>query len=552
MDRSSIILAAPRGWMAAAFLAIAGALLAALPSSARAEGDVALELKRTIVTERRIADDRESELIRQQDEERRRLEVALATARRGGTAAKTRAISLARQLAETEKREKALLNQILQRDPASKILVADLETGLAQLSATASTKLKPSLAKYGAGKRTEAWPAIEALTRDGTPREKRIAAQLRQIMFNDQDPGVTAEDVRLRWKAAVDADPSNALALTSLATAEQYVGHVNESLALLAQAATAATTSQERYVIALQRANAAYALQDPEVMAKVTRDLIGAIHELSGADVADASRKWLEAQATVSLAAFLVPAGKLDEAADYYARASDMFRQLQAEAPTWRFIDDALAAVLFARARIESQLYRGPGALQNYAEATAILEKRVAASPTDAAVARASLSQAYSEACGVEVALKHNEAALALCTRALANEKLAPQSAFRDFRLATGSVYLGRLMGATGRLAEAKEQFRYSIEKWKQLVALQAVPPNLAGYADAMSALASVDETTCWREVAAAWDALKETSELTTDQRRARVDARIRGRAGQGCDLAPPASRIDRRAGARD
>lgn len=53
-------------------------------------------------------------------------------------------------------------------------------------------------------------------------------------MFNYQDFDVSAQEVRDRWVAASSSDPSNLLALTALAGAQQYLGNSQDALDPLA------------------------------------------------------------------------------------------------------------------------------------------------------------------------------------------------------------------------------------------------------------------------------------------------------------------------------
>ena len=122
----------------------------------------------------------------------------------------------------------------LQRDPASQLLVADLESELSRLAILATPQLKSALAEFGTGNRKAVWPRILAIANRGEPREKRIAARLRTMMLNYQDFDVSAQEVRDRWVAASSSDPSNLLALTALAGAQQYLGNSQDALDPLA------------------------------------------------------------------------------------------------------------------------------------------------------------------------------------------------------------------------------------------------------------------------------------------------------------------------------
>jgi tetratricopeptide (TPR) repeat protein len=506
---------------------------------AKAQDAIIIQLQQRLISEKRLADDREIQLLRAQEATRIDLQNRLASARRGGAAARTQVNSLTKQLNDALTRERRLIAGILQKDPASEILIADLQTELSQLAAGASKSTKAALASFGSGNRTGAWPQIEAIGRTGGARDKRIAARLRTIMFQYQDPGVTPEDVRDRWSSAAAADPNNALALAALASAEQYLGNIQAALDALSRAFAVSKTPAARHLIAWQRSATAYTLQKPELMVTLLQEQLIATRALRGTGMPEASRKWLEAQTHVELAKFLSPLGKNAEAAESYTAAVRLYEQLQAEAPAWRFVDDTVANILVLRANTEVQLNRLNEASASYQRAIDLLEPRIASQPSDAAQASQLLAQAYAELCNIKVNREPPANALVVCEKTIEVEKGLPQSARRDYTLARDSAFLASLFWAAGRPDEAKSTFRYSTGLWRQLVAMDPVPVTLLGYAGTLHNFATIDPQICWRDVTAAWKALEEKAPLDYQQQRSARHARIAARAGTGC---PPLS----------
>ena len=513
------------GRLASAALGLAAAFLPLGPALAQDTG--LLRMQQQLINERKLADDRELQLLRRQEDLRDSLQAQLDAAKRGGNAASARISTLTRQLAETTKEERRLVDQILERDPASKILFADLDAELAQLSVDVPPAFRSAITQFGRGQRLQAWPAIEAGAARGSAREKRIAARLRTIMFNFQDAGVTAQDVRSRWEAALKADPTNAVALSGLADAEQYLGHIDAGLSLLAKAASGNASPQQRYLIAWQRAALASRLQKPEVMIPLLRDELAAGRALNNRSTSAAGMKWAEAQILSMLAAYLQMTGKIDDALASYSEAAGLLVELNREAPTWRFVDDTLAGTLFAKATLEAQLSKVDQALTTYRGAIELLTRRIAAVPEDAAQSQTLLAQAYTNSCNLHLYRSEYSEALPLCLNALKAENRIPQSAARDATLASDTLFVSRLLNAAGRPTEARDLFKTGVALWRGLAVASKTPFSLAGYASAIHEEALFDTSVCWSEVAAAWKALGQEASLNQQQDQLYLQARL-------------------------
>ena len=515
--------------------AVLGILAWLTPASARAQDLSVLQLQQRLIAERRLADDREVRLLREHSTQRDNLQSQLATARRSGSAGRALVASLTAKLKAATAKEEELVAVILKRDPVSRILVGDLETELAQLSSVAAPAARRALEQFANGDRAGAWTKFEALSRSGGARDKRLAARMRMIMFNYQDPGVTAADVRDRWKGAVDADPGNGLAWLGLAAAEQYLGDVQAALAALEEASRRSTSAEERHLIAWQRSWAASVLQDPNLMISAMTDQLAAIRALVGSSIPAVSRRWMEQQALVSLGNYRLNNGESAAALTNYREAAKIIEELEREAPNSRYLKDALAATLMSAAFVEANLNKLDEAAATYERASALLEERIRNVPADAAAARTSLVNASSSLCNIRQQQTRFAEAVPYCLKTLENMRKFPKSAAMDYAIASNAVPFARLLMSLRRNDEARPILQEAVDILRRLITIQDSASLLASYAETLHELATIEPDICWRDVVSAWAAAAEKTPLPQPQQRAYLRARSHESREKNC-----------------
>jgi tetratricopeptide (TPR) repeat protein len=204
-------------WLAALLGAAAPAALLAQPGAAAQDADrqqlvqgLQAQYEVALIRERRMADDRETQLITAL-EARLRAARAQADAARGDARAANAALATARQqYADTA-------NQITRRDPSAQADAAAYHAQATSAAAQASPAKLAALQRFADGDRTGAWPILQQLTTAETSQagvsvgdqagDLRELASLRDVMRAHGE--ATTADVLALYDQAAQLDPSD-------------------------------------------------------------------------------------------------------------------------------------------------------------------------------------------------------------------------------------------------------------------------------------------------------------------------------------------------------
>jgi len=211
----------------------------ALAQGLQAQYEVAL------IRERKIADDRETQLIAT-------LEVRLKAARAQADAAKGDAHAANAALALARADYAKLAAQIAQKDPATQTDVAAFQAQAETVAAQASPQKLAALQRFADGDRVGAWPIIKSLTdaelASAGPaqqaRDLRQLAELRDVM-RAHGEAATAEVLDLYDRAAA-LDPSHFRTQAERVRLARDSGDLIRARAAATQALNVATSDGER------------------------------------------------------------------------------------------------------------------------------------------------------------------------------------------------------------------------------------------------------------------------------------------------------------------
>jgi len=210
----------------------------ALVQGLQAQYEVAL------IRERKIADDRETQLIGT-------LEAKLRAARSSAESARGDARTAYAALAVARSDYAKLAAQIAQKDPATQSDVAAYQTQAEGIAAQASPQKLAVLQRFADGDRTGAWPIIQALTdaelAKATPAQQakdlRQLAELRDVMRAHGEAS-TADVLELYDKAAA-LDPGHFSTQVERVRLARDAGDLVRAQAAAAQALSVANTDGE-------------------------------------------------------------------------------------------------------------------------------------------------------------------------------------------------------------------------------------------------------------------------------------------------------------------
>jgi tetratricopeptide (TPR) repeat protein len=243
----------------AASIGIAACLLAICPveralAAAPAEADRAAlvqglqaQFEVALIRERKLADDRETQLIAA-------LEARLKAARAAAEAAQGDARQAREKLASARSDYARLAAQIAQRDSTAQ---SDIESHHAEAQATAqqaSPDMAEALQRFADGDRVGAWPAIQSLavaqqaapgaTNASKAASMRMLADLRKEMRAHGE--ATTADVLALYDQAAASDPSNVMLDITRTELARDLGDLNRARAAAQQAVSVASTDGER------------------------------------------------------------------------------------------------------------------------------------------------------------------------------------------------------------------------------------------------------------------------------------------------------------------
>jgi tetratricopeptide (TPR) repeat protein len=245
-------------WGSAAIVMATMAALAAPPSPSLALPLAAAEADRrslveglqaqyevALIRERKIADDRETQLIAA-------LEGKLKAARAEAASAKGDARAAYAALAAARTEYAALAARIAQKDPATASDVADYHAQAEATAAQASPQKLAALQRFADGDRTGAWPVLQALTDAEAKtapaaqlaKDLRQLAELRDVMRAHGE--ATTADVEALYDRAAALDPSHFKTQIELARLARDGGDLARARAAAQQAISVAASDGER------------------------------------------------------------------------------------------------------------------------------------------------------------------------------------------------------------------------------------------------------------------------------------------------------------------
>ncbi|WP_077148469.1 hypothetical protein [Sphingopyxis sp. KK2] len=493
--------------LAAAFLA----LTPAVPAMAQSSNIYVLQLQQQLISERRLADDREAKLLRDADSNRRALQAKLTAAERRGSGAKAEADRLRSELDGANLREQQLLSDILKRngDLISELRFATLATELEQLGAGATAELRTALDDFAGPDRAGAWTRIAAIAAAGSARDKRVAARIRTIMRMFNPESVTAEDVATRWRDAVAAEPDNVLGLTALASAEYEARHSDAALAALDRAQALATRPLERQGLAIQRLTAAAPTSTPDQLIALNRDALTATRALGPDDLPGGFRRGIELNLLYNLVSLSHLAGRFEDERALLLEVLASLKIMREADPDAIYPVAQIAQSLGQIAFLDRQYYRFDDMLAALTESTALLEKTVATQPIEAAYLNAPLHDQYVQICQIRLQQNRPDDMLAACRSAFAAQRKVPQSGQRDNFLVQTGVFLATLETQAGNRDRAAAILRIALDALDRLLAqAPGLPSYLRLNQQMLTGVALADDKACWSDVVTAWERL--------------------------------------------
>lgn len=496
------------------FLALVTAFLVlapAAPAMAQSSNIYVLQLQQQLISERRLADDREAKLLRDADSNRRALQAKLAAAEKRGSGAKAEADRLRTELDAANLREQQLLSDILKRngDLISELRFATLATELEQLGAGATPELRAALEDFAGPDRAGAWTRIAGIAMAGGARDKRVAARIRTIMRMFNPESVTAEDVATRWRDAVAAEPDNVLGLTALASAEFEARHSDAALAALDRAQALATKPLERQGLAIQRLTAAAPTSTPDQLIALNRNALAATRALGPDDLPGGFRRGIELNLLYNLVSLSHLAGRFEDERAFLLEVLASLRVMREADPDAIYPVAQIAQSLGQIAFLDRQYYRFDDMLAALTESTALLEKTVAAQPVEAAYLNGPLHDQYVQICQIRLQQNRPDDMLAACRSAFAAQRNVPQSGQRDNFLVQTGIFLATIETQAGNRDRAAAVLRVALDAIDRLLAqAPGLPSYLRLNQQMVTGVALADDKACWSDVVTAWERL--------------------------------------------
>jgi len=370
---------ATAGWPmaagAAAPIAAVEADRQALVQGLQAQYEVAL------IRERKIADDRETELIAT-------LESRLKAARVQADAAKgdARAANAALALARADYAN--LAGQIAQKDPATATDVAVYHAQAEGDAAQASPAKLAALQRFADGDRIGAWPIIDALigeemktaAADQQARDLRRLGSLRDVM-RVHGEATTADVLDLYDKAAA-LDPSHFKTQIDRARLARDLGELSRARSAAAEAAQVATTDQERATAQRVIGEVAGAQHDFVVARQAFDDALATFNRLAANDPAPLMQGNV-ASVLQDKGDLLVLTGDYTAARDAFSDSLAIRRKLADASPTDAVLQDAVTSAYQRLGDLDEKLGDLKGARGDFDAGLAIRQRLSAADPTN-------------------------------------------------------------------------------------------------------------------------------------------------------------------------
>jgi tetratricopeptide (TPR) repeat protein len=347
----------------------------ALVQGLQAQYEVAL------IRERKIADDRETQLIGA-------LESKLRAARAGAAAAKGDARAAYAALAAARSDYAKLAAQIVQKDPATVSDVAEYHAQAESVAAQASPQMLAALQRFADGDRTGAWPIIQSLTdaelASAAPaqqaRDLRQLAQLRDVMRAHGE--ATTADVLELYDKAAGLDPSHFRTQVERVRLARDAGDLVRARAAAEQALSVATTDGERAAAQRLVGEIATDQHDYAVAKPALEAALAICQRLAASDPTPKNQGDL-ASVLQDKGDLLVLTGAFDAARDAFSDSLAIRRRLAAANPSDPAIQDYIASDYQRLGDLAEKMGDVKGAKDQFEAGLAIRQQLSAADPSN-------------------------------------------------------------------------------------------------------------------------------------------------------------------------
>jgi len=501
---------------------------AALVQGLQAQYEVAL------IRERKLADDRETEMIAA-------LEARLKQARAAADAAKGDARAANAQLAAARADYARLAAQLSRQDAAIQTTVAASQAEAEHVAAQASPEMAAALQRFADGDRVGAWPTILALSRaqaeaPGATAAARAAgarelASLRDVMRAHGE--ATTADVLALYDQAAALAPNDFKVQIQRARLTNDLGDLPRARAAAEQAIAVAATDGER-AQALKSIGEQAALQSDTATAGKDYDQALAIFTReAGSDPT--------AKAENDVAAVLQDKGDLQVAMsefngahDSYAAALKIRQQLAAADPTDAGMQDYVTSVLQRIGDRDAKVGDLKGAREAFEQGLEIRQRLAAADPTNtdlqyyvSGLLRRIGELAYRQN-DLKTARQDFEACLAIRERLSAAN---PSSAQLKNAVALDYFDIGEVAYAQNDIAGARAAYEKSLDIRVQLATADPTnAPMQQLILRGMTRLAKIGGSgITWRDVANQYVSIKQAGHLTPGDEMVRDALRAHG-----------------------
>ena len=345
----------------------------ALVQGLQAQYEVAL------IRERKIADDRETQLIGT-------LEARLKAARTQADAAKGDARAAHAALALARADYAKLAAQVVQKDPAAQADVVAYQAQADTVAAQASPEKLAALQRFADGDRVGAWPIIQALTEAAAKsagpaqqaRDLRQLAQLRAVMRAHGE--ATSAEVLALYDRAAELDPSHVRTQIERARLARDLGDLTRARAAADQALNVATADPER-ATAQRLVGEIASDQHDYASAKLALDAALAIFQRLAANDPTPSNQNEVAWVLQDRGDLLVLTSAFDAARDAYSDALTIRERLAAAKPTDAALQDYLTSVYQRLGDLAEKVGDLKGARGDFEAGLAIRQQLSAADP---------------------------------------------------------------------------------------------------------------------------------------------------------------------------
>ena len=347
----------------------------ALVQGLQAQFEVAL------IRERKIADDRETELIAT-------LEARLKSARAQVDAAHadTRAANTALAVARADYAR--LAAQITQKDPATESDAAAYKVQAEGDAARASPEKLAALQRFADGDRVGAWPVIQTLidaeltsaAPDQQARDLRRLAALRDVMRVHGE--ATTADVLELYDRAAEVDPGHFKTQIERARMARDLGDLTRARVAVEQALKVATTEQEHATAERALGEVGAAQHDFTGAGQAFDDAIAIFRRLAANDATATGESNL-AWALQDKGDLLVLTSEFNAARAAYAECLGLRQRVAAANPMNAVMQDAVTSANQRLGDLDEKLGDLSGARADFEAGLAVRQRLSAADPTN-------------------------------------------------------------------------------------------------------------------------------------------------------------------------